>query len=653
MADSTPSNANETKHFSQNVQHKMPSPHVESLSTLPDLSDRKESTVSAGGQKEARSIVFKLDSMKTNLKILGKSALSGFDDDDPKSKRPKLAFETFERYREAKAAKSSASESESSSVSQEQTSDDSNKGASIQHTGSTVLSPSQDPSKTEDPNHRSGSESVACTQSICREMDVDAVDSDKEKSSNEGSQLTDQPQGVFEVQHGSSLNHKQDVQKNALPRDERCKDFSPARPDGPLESQMPEKSSESNEEASSTDKKSKSPDRKLEKSPDRKKNRSPDRRRDRSPDRKRNRSLDGKRDRSPDHKRRRSPDRKRDRSPDRKRDRSPDRKRDRSPDRKRDRSPDRKRDRSPDRKRERSPERRREKSLERRREKSPNRRRERSPERRRIRSPDRKQDRPRDRSPMRRQEESRDRSPRPSRRAQGDSKDRTRSPDRRSRECTRGRSSSPARDVNRRSPDQWQSEVTADQSRDHCVDSRGERSVDNSRQASPTGSTTHESSPKKIPSLVQRQYSAKSTEFVSEEEHRPEWNYDPSELDDPVFPEWSTSIQASNNNVLIDTSCAGNKANLPTEAPPLPVSGAVQSQGGPEQPEAQDSNAGGEFSPSPPGSPERRLSLDDRLAREHGLVIHEEQEPPPVQIDGAKPVWKVPTFSAPVSSGVP
>ena len=391
-----------------------------------------------------------------------------------------------------------------------------------------------------------------------------------------------------------------------------------------------------------------SSDRSREKT-DEKKPTSPERR-DKTASRKRGRSPDRRRDSSPSTKKdksERSPERRRVRSPNRRRERSADRRRDRSPERRRgDRSPDRRRNRSPDRRSERSPERRRERS---------------SPYRRERSGRDRSPDRRRDRSQEHRSERS------PERRDKSYSRDRDHSTD------------GPCRD----SQEYLQNYArNGSNYKDKAAEHRYE-------ETNRTDTNIEQfSSPKKIPSIVQLQYTNKHTNYM-EEEHHPEWKYDSAELDGEYMENWhehqmKTGVQNS-NNVVIDTSQC-----LPATAPSLPeypvkiaadstisdselsceagtVSAAASSQSpvveehfpattsqipmlstptSSQQENTPSTSPTG--SPSPPVSP-ARLSLDDRLAREHGLVLHEEPEPPPVPIPVPRPNWNIPSFNVAVS----
>ncbi|XP_018022855.1 uncharacterized protein LOC108678870 [Hyalella azteca] len=643
----------------------------------PDVSQDEDSRSSTPvGKREIRSIAFKLDSLKTTSKskVLRKSALQGFEEEEAHRKKlPKPVFESV-RCEQTESSRECIDEADSSHGSPAVRTSDI---ADFPQTGVTEITSKvggsyPDPTEVDrkiSPINADKPERIASTGQ--ESMSQEHLDSGKrlwsnDKNDESGAQISDRNQtlddnsGKLSVGRTDISSDGQWAKLAVREREESegQKDKSPDR----QHDQSYERGKgrfPNQEEDRSPDRSKRSPDARSDRSPAIKRDRSPDRKRDRSPDRKRDRSPDRKRDRSPGRKRDRSPGRKRPRSPDRKRDRSPDRKRDRSPDRKRDRSPDRKRGRSPGKKRDRSPDNKRnqssksdrspgtktDRSSDNKRDRSPDRREERSmenksrrsPIRKSIRSPDREQDRSRDRSPLRRRDGSRDQSLDPSRKSQRESRGRGRSPLGRDDQTRRRRSSvSPGSDRDGQPADPWQTDFRQnDRSREESFDDRS---------VSSPGSRAQLSSPMKIPSIVQLHYSDKSGEFTPDE-HRPEWNYDAAEMEEPVFQEWQNR-NLSSNNVLIDTSLAGNSLMLPAEAPPLPPPIPATGPNSSEVVhETQDLRDGAEFSPSPPGSPTERLSLDDRLAKEHGLVMHEKPQSPVVGIDASQPSWNVPSSS--------
>ena len=425
----------------------------------------------------------------------------------------------------------------------------------------------------------------------------------------------------------SNEDHSPEVKKRRTSEKGRDtsqeKELEPVKIDKAVDTKCQD-STEKTKEKSDETKNDKSTDRK-ERSSVRKRERSPDKKRDRTPEKR------GRSDRSPDRRRVRSTDRRREHSADRHRNRSPNRRRERSPDRRRERTPER-RERSPDRKRARSPERRRS---------------ERSPEKRRDRSPHRRDrsDGRRDRSSERRRERSIENRY-------------ERSPDR------HGRIADQTTDQH------YSQDVGEHQYQEQYEDSHSEHGVFGGDEQQLIPDMNEFSSPKKIPSIVQLQYADKQSDYM-DEEHRPEWKYDSAELDEPYISEWhqqqlKIGVHCA-NNVVIDTS-----QNLPVVTPsveyPVKIAAdstisdselsndtdgaSVSSTTIAPQPVAAPTTSKPDApapvgSPSPPQSP-ARLSLDDRLLKEHGLVLHEEPEPPPIVLPAAKPNWNIPNFAAQV-----
>jgi len=142
-----------------------------------------------------------------------------------------------------------------------------------------------------------------------------------------------------------------------------------------------------------------------------------------------------------------------------------------------------------------------------------------------------------------------------------------------------------------------------------------------------------------IPSITS--YSGKSSEYNASAEQQPDWKYDGYEASahDLCQDNWSAGTAgewSTSNNVYIQPIAAE-----PTPPPAtssidvlLPTSNT---------PEIATPRSGRVSSP-------KRLSLDARLAQEHGVQLADPMDPSPVPMPVPKPNWKIPDFSALVSN---